>query len=932
MRQSLTSLLGRWMHSDPTSSARGRGALYAGVGLSILLSWVVGGGALTYARFQAQAQASANMQALATSVQLTFEELLDLGDAEVRSAGEEIGRQLGANKVNERALGRWLERSAARLPLFSSLRAYDEDGDFIAASNAAAPTASIARADYFKHAQDEATRDVFAGPPLPDSEFKHWTWSLVRRIRCPDGAFCGILIATIPVERIDAMLGRVTLGSNDSIELRDPGMRLVARTVYQGENRIRVGDPRSSVPGLQAMRADADAGSYVSDDTYVDPVARTYSYHRSPKYGFVVVAGVEQGTAMGGWQRQSGVVMGLVGAFTVSALAFALVISGSWRRQEMALDRIRNSEHSLNEAMEIARLGSFVYDLRGDEWTSSEAFDQMFGIDASYPRDLVHWLKLVREDMRSDVRARVNRLMELDTPFDLEYRIVRPLDGEERWVHCACRMRHDKQGAAVAIVGTYQDITARKAAEETINKLAFFDQLTGLANRTLLLDRLRQATALTARNDHTGAVLLIDLDNFKTLNDIHGHDRGDLLLKQVAQRLTGVLRAEDTVARPVGRNTVARLGGDEFVVVLPNLPGHSEEESASRAKVVASKVLFALNETYELDGVSFVGTASIGVTLFRGTESSIEDLLKQADLAMYRAKASGRDAVCFFDADLEATVMKRAMLEGHLRRALELNQIQLHFQAQVVGDGHVTGAEVLARWNHPVLGMISPAEFIPVAEESNLILPLGHWVLETACQQLAAWSLQPQFANLTLAVNVSAQQFYQNDFVDQVKAVLAATKARPHLLKLELTESLLLRDVDEIIRKMMALRLIGVGFALDDFGTGYSSLLYLKRLPIDQLKIDQSFVRDVLVDPNDAAIARTVAALGGTLGLKVIAEGVETEAQRDFLARSGCHAYQGFFISRPLPIEGFEAFARAAWERGNEEFLAQVTNQEATQE
>jgi EAL domain-containing protein (putative c-di-GMP-specific phosphodiesterase class I) len=333
--------------------------------------------------------------------------------------------------------------------------------------------------------------------------------------------------------------------------------------------------------------------------------------------------------------------------------------------------------------------------------------------------------------------------------------------------------------------------------------------------------------------------------------------------------------------------------------------------------------LCTLSEDYELDGVRFVGTASIGVTLFRGRRASIEDLLKQADLAMYRAKASGRDAVCFFDEDLEATVMKRAMLQGHLRRALELNQIQLHYQAQVVGTGHVTGAEVLARWHHPVLGMVSPGEFIPVAEESNLILPLGRWVLETACHQLAAWSGRPEFADLTLSVNVSPQQFYQADFVEQVKAVLAYTKARPHLLKMELTESLLLRDVDEIIEKMMALKSIGVGFSLDDFGTGYSSLLYLKRLPLDQLKIDQSFVRDVLVDPNDAAIARTVAALGQTLGLTVIAEGVESAEQRDFLARSGCHAYQGYFISRPLPVEGFEEFARRSWERENERFVTE---------
>jgi diguanylate cyclase (GGDEF)-like protein/PAS domain S-box-containing protein len=903
-------------------------ALYSGVALAIVATCVLAISALTHARHQAQQRVSAATQELATAVESTFDALLDSADLELRGAADEIARQLSKGEINERAIARYLERQSGRLSYLSSLRAYDEEGDPISGADALAPSVNVSNRDYFIRARDVADPGLIAGTASPNRSYDQWYWPLVRRISDPDGSFDGIVLATMRINNIAAILGRVRLEHGDSVELRDPSMGLIARTVLQEADPIKIGDRRTSVPGLEAMRTNPLEGTYVSDDSYIDPVSRTYSYRRSPKYGFVVVVGVPQATALADWRKQVWIVLALLGSFVGSTLAFCWIIDSGWRRQENALERIRNSEHSLNEAMEIARLGSYVYDLRSDSWTSTEAFDHMFGIDGNYRRDMVHWLKLVNVDSRHEVRAHVQRLIEKGIPFNHEYRIVRPSDGEERWVHCACRLRHDKEGDPTAIVGTYQDITERKAAEETINKLAFFDQLTGLANRTLLLDRLRQAMTLSRRNGHAGAVLLIDLDNFKTLNDIHGHEKGDLLLKQVAFRLTTCLRAEDTVARPVGKNTVARLGGDEFVVVLPNLSGNSEEEAAAQAKVVASKLLFTLNQNYELDGVGFVGTASIGVTLFRGRRASIEDLLKQADLAMYRAKASGRDAVCFFDADLEATVMKRAMLEGHLRRALGLNQFQLHYQAQVVGDGHVTGAEVLARWQHPVLGMVSPAEFIPVAEESNLILPLGKWVLETACRQLAAWSLIPEFAGLTLAVNVSAQQFYQTDFVDQVRGLLAETKARAHLLKLELTESLFLRDVDEIIEKMMALKAVGVGFALDDFGTGYSSLLYLKRLPLDQLKIDQSFVRDVLIDPNDAAIARTVAALGQTLGLKVIAEGVETEAQRDFLAESGCHAYQGYFISRPLPVEGFEDFARRAWERENLFYLAQCVSQE----
>ncbi|MFA4969458.1 MAG: EAL domain-containing protein [Sulfuritalea sp.] len=455
-------------------------------------------------------------------------------------------------------------------------------------------------------------------------------------------------------------------------------------------------------------------------------------------------------------------------------------------------------------------------------------------------------------------------------------------------------------GAVTHYIGTHFDITERKKAEDRIEELAYFDQLTGLPNRTLLLDRLKQAMTASSRNDRHGALLFIDLDHFKTLNDTLGHDMGDLLLRQVAQRLTLCVREGDTVAR---------LGGDEFVVMLANLSA-MERDAATGIETVAEKILAALNQTYQLDTVAFHSTASVGITLFRGQLAGIDDLMKQADLAMYKAKEAGRNTFRFFDPAMESVVKERAALEGDLRRAVEGNQFVIHYQAQVVDKGRVTGAEALVRWQHPERGMVSPAEFIPLAEETGMILPLGHWVLETACTQLAKWAAQPEMAHLTIAVNVSARQINRHDFVVRVLEVLKDTGANPRRLKLELTESLLVHNVEEIIKKMFALRGVGVGFALDDFGIGYSSLSYLKRLPLDQLKIDQSFVRDVLTDPNDAAIARTVVALAQSLGLSVIAEGVETEAQRDFLAGSGCHAYQGYFFSRPLPIDGFEQFAR----------------------
>ena len=491
----------------------------------------------------------------------------------------------------------------------------------------------------------------------------------------------------------------------------------------------------------------------------------------------------------------------------------------------------------------------------------------------------------------------------------------RKKSGESYWLDSAIVPLKDERGGIDRYISIQIDCTERKQAEQRINELAFFDQLTGLPNRTLLLDRLGQSMTASARHRQHAALLFIDMDNFKTLNDTLGHDMGDLLLKQVARRLSDCVRAADTVARlggddtaarSTGDNTVARMGGDEFVVMLTGL-STVESEAARQTELVGEKLLAALNRVYQLNGVAYRSTSSIGATLFSGVKTEVDVLFKQADLAMYKAKDAGRNALRFFDPDMEIFVMKRAALEADLREAVQELQFTLHYQAQVA-NGALTGAEALARWNHPLRGMVPPAEFIPLAEETGLILPLGRWVLETACRQLVAWASRPDLDHLTIAVNVSAHQLCQDDFVEQVLLAIRSTGANPQRLKLELTESLLVSNVEETIAKMAALKAEGVGFTLDDFGTGYSSLSYLKRLPLDQLKIDQSFVQDVLCNGNDSAIAKTIIALAQSLGLGVIAEGVETAAQRDFLAGAGCNAYQGYLLSRPLPIEAFEAF------------------------
>ncbi|MFZ3161062.1 MAG: EAL domain-containing protein [Rhodoferax sp.] len=492
-------------------------------------------------------------------------------------------------------------------------------------------------------------------------------------------------------------------------------------------------------------------------------------------------------------------------------------------------------------------------------------------------------------NLHSDVKKAIGRRCEM---------LGRRKDGSR--FHMALGVYETLLNDRRLFIATASDITLHKQAQDRIELLAFSDPLTGLPNRRLLMDRLHQALAASARLGLCGAVLLIDLDDFKTLNDTLGHDKGDLLLQQVAQRLTTCVRAGDTVAR---------LGGDEFVVMLEGLAEYPKD-AASQAEAVGEKILAALNQPYLLAGVENRSTPSIGITLFNGLQNSIEELLKWADLAMYQSKAVGRNTLHFFDPAMQAMVTARAALEVELREAVSQQRFILHYQPQVDGDGRPTGVEALIRWQHPQRGMVSPAEFISLAEDTGLILSLGNWVLETACTQLARWAEQPQMAHLTMAVNVSARQFRNKDFVGQVMAALDHSGADPHRLKMELTESLLLDGVEETIEKMNTLKALGMSFSLDDFGTGYSSLAYLKRLPLSQMKIDQSFVRDILTDPHDAAICRTVIALAQSLGLAVIAEGVESEAQRDFLAGQGCRAYQGYLFGRPLPADGCEAYVR----------------------
>ncbi len=476
------------------------------------------------------------------------------------------------------------------------------------------------------------------------------------------------------------------------------------------------------------------------------------------------------------------------------------------------------------------------------------------------------------------------------------------------WFSLVATPSRDSGGAINGGIAIIEDITERRAIQDEISRLVFTDSLTGLPNRLLLVERLQQARESCSRNRKWGALLLVDLDNFKALNDTRGHDLGDALLQQVGKRLASCVRANDSVAR---------FGGDEFLLLLESLPGDAAQATAA-AQTVGDKIINALNQPYMLGAYEHYCTASIGVTVFGARSVNEDELLKQADMAMYQAKAAGRNKLCFFDPQTQSAVTSRSALEADLRVAQRNGELVLHYQPVLDGSGKVVGAESLIRWIHPVRGMVSPADFIPVAEETGLIIPVGRWVLETACRELALWAGHPVFAALSLAVNVSARQLRQDNFVTEVLAAVRASGAPPKRLKLELTESVFVGDVEDTIAKMTALAAHGIGFSLDDFGTGFSSLSYLKRLPLDQLKIDKSFVSNLESDERDASICAATIGLAHNLGLKVVAEGVETDGQRHFLTTvHHCDYLQGYFYSRPVPRADFVQFVKDKLRKGD---------------
>ena len=573
-------------------------------------------------------------------------------------------------------------------------------------------------------------------------------------------------------------------------------------------------------------------------------------------------------------------------------------------RARQTLEELRKSEARLANAQRIARLGNWERDLTtGELLHCSVEICNLFGI-APGEETYETLLERVHPEDRHGVARAQEAARRKEQPYSVDFRILRP-DSTIRFVHDQAELTFDEAGAPWRMIGTLQDITERKQAEEQIRFLAYYDGLTHLPNRALFIERLKLALASASRHSRRIAVLFLDLDRFKHINDTLGHSAGDELLRRVADRLRRVLRITDTISRGVSRDllhangTVARLGGDEFVVSATDI---TRGEDAAR---VAGRILDALSDPFELNKHEVFVTCSIGISLYPDDGRDSDTLLKSADSALYHAKDAGRNSFQFYNKSMNAAAFQRLFLENSLRKALKRDEFLLHFQPQVdVASGAIIGAEALIRWRQPDLGLVSPADFIPVAEETGLILAIGEWVLRQACAQSKAWREQG-FDSLRCAVNVSGRHFWQSQLLQVLDEAVRSTGVDPRRLELEITESVLMRSGTEAVDILKQLKARGLRVSVDDFGTGYSSLSYLTRFPIDVLKIDQSFVRDITTDPNDAAVTTAIIAMARSLGIDVIAEGVENAEQLAFLRQQGCRLMQGYLFGRPCPADEF---------------------------
>ncbi|MDT0501716.1 MULTISPECIES: EAL domain-containing protein [unclassified Halomonas] len=862
-----------------------RRAIIVYVGGMLLLLAVIGAFALEQYRRDTQAAEERN-SARADLVAEWVSSIFSASEVVLASVSAHLEGEAGAEDDTPAALAHWLGVLDADLGLLDRISVLGAQGRVLASSRGDYPPGRpLGGLPYYHRLLtlapgEQAVTPLFWSPA--DRGYR-----VVHARGLADG---GVVSVELKPEVFYHGLASMSMAVGQSTAIVDTEQQLVARfpAFEEGGSQGMLGKTVHGALIETFLESGTQRGSYRLRSA-LDDEERFFDARRIGDLPFVTVVGEEVSVALAGWVQRLWLYLSIV--------AMAAGLGGLLLRHYLNRLRLEGGLRQHEAQLRIAaaafetHLGMLITDAEGVILRANDTFTRITGY--SEEEVLGRTPSLLSSGLHDE--AFYAQMWDSITRRDSWQGEIwnRRRDGEvfPEWLTIGAV--RNAQNELTHYVATLSDLTERKAAEREIHQLAFFDPLTGLPNRRLLMDRLQGLLRDSKRGDRFGALIYLDLDNFKRVNDTEGHRRGDQRLRQVAERLSSVTRETDTLAR---------LGGDEFALLLHDL-GECPEEAAKSAEEVALKLLSALQAPQMLDGEPLVVTGSLGVTLFHEHAVNLDGILQQADTALFQAKAAGRDTLSFFDPDIQERLQVRARLESDLRQALPRGELQLYYQPQVTAAGEMCGVEALLRWQHPGRGVVSPGEFIPLAEESRVILAIGGWALESACRQLAVWAADTERQHLVMAVNVSPVQFREGDFVEQVLAILDATRAPAKRLKLEVTESLFMEERDDARAKMLRLSERGVTFSLDDFGTGYSSLSYLKRLPLAQLKIDQSFVRDLLEDQASAAIVTSVISLARSLELDVIAEGVETEAQRDWLINHGCTRFQGYLFSRPQPIE-----------------------------
>lgn len=795
-------------------------------------------------------------------------------------------------KASRPQVNEHLKQVLTAIPESQSLRMVDAAGNFVFDASGVSPLNNVADRAYFKEARDSEGSRLVISAPIFARNTRNWVFTLSRALEKPGGGFDGLVQAAVRAEFFENIFASADVGKDGVVALYDRQLQQIA----QFPKNLETQGKAVTFPELAAQLVAAPGGGSFEGKLAVDGKARLYAYQTSRDLPFVVLVGVSETEILLNWLSK-GALYG-VGMLILVASLWRLVFQWNQQhRQALAEVDVIRQAYDANVRHTTALLNSlpdpaWLKDKEGRFLAVNEAYLDM----VQQPQEAVIGKTVFDLWPASVARAFTEQDQQVMTCLskqESEGEVSRK-DGSYRCYHYIRTPVIDKQGCLVGTAGLARDMTQRKLSESRIQQLVTSDVLTELPNRNQLNIRLGEAIAQAMRSHQKVALLVLDIDHFKHVNESLGHAVGDQLIREMAVRLRKVLKERDTISR---------LGGDEFAILLVDC------NSASLVAYVAQRLIEEASRPFHLAGQDLMVSASVGISICPDDGADMEVLLKNADLAMYHVKASGRSGYHFFTQELNQRAQERLSLENNLRKGLKAQEFRLRYQPQmdVMGQGHLIGFEALVRWHHPVMGMISPARFIPVAEDSNLIIPLGEWVLREACRQNKEWQ-DRGFPPVVVAVNISAVQFRQKDFAPMVSRVLAETGLGPQYLELEITESIIMGETDKVIEILRQLREIGVTLSIDDFGTGYSSLSYLKRFPIDKIKIDQSFVRDISTDSDDAAIVEAILAIAGKLGLKAIAEGVETEEQLMFLQLRECSEVQGYYFSPPVEPDKAEKF------------------------